>query len=283
MMGTLINTSHYVDPDQFEPSLPLDGQADQHVQEFVLLSMDAMVSYNVNERFQVGLELPLRVAIIEAEFVDKAGNSLPEFTSIHHRTETLMGIGDVALQGRYRLLVPNSAQRLRLDIVAGMSAPTGETQPNPFALGRMGKDHQHVFFGRGTFDPRLSIQAAYGLADVNLLFQTSWRGSVYENRLGYQGPQLLQVGFHGGSSLGLSAWQFGVGLEVVKEFPAKWAGELAENSGRLDIVPSIGATFLYGEGTAASLILKRPFTLSTAGGQIEVPFLVLLGGAYSFD
>jgi hypothetical protein len=282
-MGMGLDSGHSVDPNQFEPGIPKLSQADSHTQQFLLFSADLHLTYVLSERIQLGVSLPFRTAVIDAQFLDAPGKEIPGFTSIHHRTETLSGLGDLGFLGRFRLLSRSKEQPLRIDLVGGFSLPTGNIEPNPFALGRMGKAHQHIFFGRGTVDPRLGLQVEWATTMVNLIFDSNWSGSVYENRYDYQGPQTLSLGLTAAPYFGFERWQFRFGAELVKEFPAQWSGEIAENSGRLDIVPFLGANWSVSEAASLSLTVKRPIVIDTDGGQLEVPLVFLLAGSISLD
>ena len=141
LTATKVSASHYVDPDQYEPTdrVPLDEQAEQHAQTFLLVNADVTLSYTLTDRFQMMLKVPLKLADIRAAFLDKDGHEIPGFVSIHHRTETLVGLGDIELNGRYRLLVAGHGQPYEVGLGLGFSLPTGHIEPNPFALGRMGR------------------------------------------------------------------------------------------------------------------------------------------------
>jgi hypothetical protein len=62
----------------------------------------------------------------------------------------------------------------------------GSTEPNPYTLGRQGKEHQHLQFGSGTFRPILAGQVAYDAGPV--VISTSGFGllNLYNNRYGFR-------------------------------------------------------------------------------------------------
>ena len=281
-MGTKIHASHYVDMDQFEPGVPVTGQADQHVLDFVLMNANLTFAYALNERFELSVNLPMRWALSDAVFLDKAGKDLPQFSSIHHRDETLFGLGDVGLQARYRILTQTAEGGPRIDVTAGVSFPTGGIEPNPFQLGREGKDHQHIFFGTGTFDPKLGVEFEKTFGSTSLLAAVNWQGPVYANSEDYQGPQTLVGGLTAANGFGLTSWVFRGGAELLIEWPAKWGSEAAKNSGRTDIAPVLGVTWLANQSVSTSLIIKKPFVLDHQGSKFDVPLIVIVGAAYSF-
>ena len=66
----------------------------------------------------VELELPVRRVAVDATFLDARRVSLPDFRSIHHRTETIEGIGDPLFAARIRV-VRGGAGRWTLDLRPG--------------------------------------------------------------------------------------------------------------------------------------------------------------------
>jgi hypothetical protein len=282
LTATRVQASHYVDPDQYEPDVPIDGQSDRHAQTFVLVNANFALSYVLTERLQIQVRIPVKMADVSARFLDKNGETLPEFTSIHHRTETLVGLGDIHLSGRYRLLMAEPERPYRMDLVVGVNVPTGNIEPNPFELGRQGLGHQHIFFGTGTFDPRIGIDLERGFDGWSLGLDTTWSASLYPNKYDYRGPSILLTSVSATSAFGLKDWHFQMGGELFKEYPAQWSDEPAKNSGRLDLSPVLGTTWRSEAGVSLSIIVKRPFILSTTGSQLEVPFILNLGGSYGF-
>ena len=169
------------------------------------------------------LEIPTRWALVTADFLSEDGQRLTDFQSIHHRTETISGFADPVVQGRYRLS-GSGGQRLRFDVMAGMSLPFGGIQPDPFALGRQGRSHQHLFFGTGTFDPRLSLELEYAFS--------IWRcspncvGKVAYMRIERTTPAQNTTGTVGlRSRLGRDWIQGQLTGDVRKEWAARWGAE----------------------------------------------------------
>ena len=257
-------------------------QATRHSQTFLLVNAHFALSYVVSARLQVEIGVPVKTADVNARFLNENGDALPGFTSIHHRTETLLGVGDTSLSGRYRLLMPNTDLPFLADLVLGISVPTGNIEPDPFALGRKGESHQHIFFGTGTFDPHLGIDLQRPFDDWTLRLDTAWNGALYRNRYEYRGPHVLLTSLSATSTFAQPNWSFQTGVELFKEYPAQWASQAAKNSGRLDLSPVLGVAWRNQGGLSISLILKRPFILSTRGSELNVPFLMNFGGAYDF-
>jgi hypothetical protein len=278
-----MRTEHGVDEDQLEPGLPDEAQARTHVQDFVMMDWNVSAALGLSRRLEAELLVPVRLIRSEVRFLDVAGETLPEFESIHHRNETLRGLGDLALTGRFRVLGLDARTGLTLDLRAGSSFPTGGLEPNPFERARRGESHQHMFFGSGTFDPIAGLEGAYASGGVRLLGWSSVRARLYENRFGYRGPTQFTAGAGVETAFGLATWRFLVQPEVFHELPARWSGEPAPNSGRTDLIATAGGVWMPSAAWTAHLVVKLPWTVRAEGGQLRMPFVVLVGGTYALD
>ena len=163
MLGSYIDASHSVEPEQFEPDVSDARQPRQHTLDIAMLQWDLDAQFGVHRRFAFEILLPIRMTILRASFQDQDGRDIPSFQSIHHRDETIAGLGDLSLAARTGLVLPTDVSRWTLALRTGASFPTGTTEPDPFALGEAGEAHQHMFFGSGTVDPVLGL-------DTNLAF-----------------------------------------------------------------------------------------------------------------
>ena len=281
--GMWVHASHYVDPDQREPGLPLEAQSDQHLVDFTMWTMRLGWAVAVTEHLEFELELPLRRTVSDATFLDENGAELSDFSSIHHRDETIQGVGDLALKGRYRLVRPESQLGWLLDATFGVTVPTGGIEENPFELGRRGLSHQHIFFGTGTFDPLLGLESRYAYEDFAFRFDFDWRGSLYENEESFKGPNTFVLRTSVESNVGFETLTFRAGVEFLEEYPAKWSGETAKNSGRRDVSPLVGMAWAATEAWSSFILLKRPFILDVSGGQLEMPLIGAFGASYAFE
>ena len=279
---TRLNVAHRVRPDQLEPGLPDDQQAAEHLLQFDLMGLDTVIAFALNRRIELTLEIPTRWALVTADFLSEDGQRLTDFQSIHHRTETISGFADPVVQGRYRLS-GSGGQRLRFDVMAGMSLPFGGIQPDPFALGRQGRSHQHLFFGTGTFDPRLSLELEYAFSTLAVLSELRWQGSLYANRENYTGPKQFTgtVGLR--SRLGRDWIQGQLTGDVRKEWAARWGAERAENSGRLEVAPSVGLVWLATSTFSVFTQFRRPIILKARGARMSQLGILTLGAMYSID
>lgn len=280
-LGTLVHTEHDVDEDQFEPGLAADQQAHAHGLDFVLMDWNVSAALGMTDWFEAEVALPVRLISIEPHFLDTSGAEIPGFSSIHHRKETLFGIGDLSLTGRFRAVSARLVPRWTLDVRAGVSFPTGRTEPNPFDLGRRGESHQHMFFGTGSLDPIVGIETSYAFDALLVFGWTSMKAPLYENEHGYRGPMQVAGGLGVETGFGLDMWRFGVGPEVYHEEAATWSGEPAENSGRTDLIATAGVHYMPSPSWDIHLLAKVPWTVRAEGGQLKTPFLAVLGVSYA--
>jgi len=283
MLGSSLNASHGVEPEQAEPGVADADQPGRHIVDIGMLEWDLDVQIGVHRRFAVEIQLPIRTTIIRASFEDRQGDSLPGFQSIHHRDETIAGVGDVLLGGRIGLVLPEDVPRWTLALRPGVSLPSGNIEPDPFELGERGDEHQHMFFGSGTVDPVLGL-------DTNLAFDkwalVGWavgKAPLYANQYDYRGSRVAVGGLGARSGFGLKRWSFLLQPEVYFETPARWSGSAARNSGRTSLLATAGVFARPSERVQVHLLAKIPYYTHSKGGQLRWPFVALLGFTYTFD
>jgi len=276
LTATKLTANHAVGPEDYEPGLAIEDQPGFHELSLQLHDLRLTTALAVRENLEIGLVVPFGLIVSDAAFLTPDGAEMVGFGSIHHRDETLFGVGDIRALARYRMTPATSD--LIFDVRVGLSLPTGNIEPNPFALGRAGQAHQHLFFGTGTVNPMGGLSAVLPVGSLLLDADVSASGAVYRNKYDYRAPTVINGRF--GVSLSAGQWSGDVSLGYLKEFPAEWAGEAAENSGRTDIVPGIGVRWQPDETWGLTLFGKRPITVEALGGQMEVPFLVTLAVSY---
>ena len=227
------------------------------------------------------IEMPYREVRVEAEFEGSDGERLEDFVSLHHRTETISGVGDINLLGRFRLLRPVEGSGWILDALAGVSLPTGDIEPDPFELGEQGHRHQHIFFGTGTYDPLVGLEMYRPSSSVPIAGWLRLRTPVYENSFGYRSGARVSTGMGVNPSLGLKLWSFLGQLELYHEEPSRWHDRNARNSGRTDLNANLGVFWAPSADWNLHVVVKIPENLSARGGQLELSPIVSVGGSYS--
>jgi hypothetical protein len=283
MLGSYMYTSHSVEPEQHEPGVADPDQPAHHELDIGMLEWDFDAQLGLHRRFALELLLPIRATIIDATFRDAAGLEQPGFASIHHRDETIAGIGDVLLAGRIGLVLPDNVPRWTLSMRAGASLPTGHTEPDPFALGEQGEVHQHMFFGSGTVDPVLGLDTNIAFDRWALVGWSFTRLPFYENRHGYRASTVVTGGIGAQSGFGLRRWTFLLQPEIYFETPALWSGRPARNSGRTSLLATGGVFVRPDDRWQLHLLVKVPYVSWAKGGQLRWPIVATLGFTYTFD
>ena len=256
-----------------------------HDQLFSLLDTRLVGEYGLTDRLGVALELPFKVNRTRIEYQHLDGTPfMPDYPNIHHRNETLVGLGDAWLLGRIALAFAEFAFIGK----AGLSLPLGSTEENPFELGERGLEHQHVQFGTGTVDPvviaevtrRLGTRFAVGAhAQAKLV--------LYENEHGYRAGDRYGVGLQGRASI-TPDLALSVTTDVVGERPERWGGEILQdgNLGRTDVLLGVAATYRWG-ATLFALgvrvpIYQRIVQAGDEAAQLSYPAIVDLSAHLTF-
>ena len=267
----MLSAEHVVDDDQLELAGPSGRIVRLHEVNTLMSGVNLRVRYGLSEWVLPEISVPVRRVAIEPFFEDQDGTRIDDTESIHHRKETLSGLGDVKLTAAFPLHI--DVEGLRLTLRVGSTLPTGSVEPDPGVLGAEGKSHQHIFFGSGTFDPVFGVEAALRTGSLLLTGQVQGRSPAL-----YAAEHDYRQGGRGSASLGahwiLGAWRFGVHPGMYFETPSKWGSSPALNSGRLDALASGSVGYAPTDPLIPSLTLSlgRPINIETDGGQFNTAF-----------
>jgi hypothetical protein len=204
-----------------------------------------------------GLELhaPFRIVGTTIKYTTPDGApNVPLDPDVHHRDETLAGVGDPWLLGRWGTILGGAIFTVR----AGLSLPLGRTEPNPFVLGAEGLRHQHIQFGTGTFDPVGGLEIAKAFRTMQLMGYAQAQASLYENSHGFRaGPRFLG-GVQAGKRL-FGTFLGGAEVDVMHEGPERWDGVIQQdgNLGRTELLLGVSMTQTFG-ATSVSLTARFP-------------------------
>ncbi len=232
-----------------------DEPPQQHDQRFWVGELRPIVEVGLNRTWGVELQLPLRLTRTGITFRRMDGTAfVPDYENIHHRNETLGGLGDPLLSGRGSWQLG----RVRLSAKAGVSLPLGRTEENPFALGRAGQVHQHLQFGAGTVAPALGVDSSLRLGKFSLGGNVQALLFPFENGKGYRPGHRISGGLSLERALlpRLSAF---VGADLLNEQPERWDGQVEQdgNVGRTDALVGGGVRYALRK-TLLSLTVKAP-------------------------
>lgn len=262
-----------------------DEPPQQHDQMFYVSEVRPIVEYQLLESLSVELQLPFRVSATTVRYLRLDDTPFePDYPNIHHRNETLLGLGDPWLSARGIIEVGGFGFGGRV----GVTLPLGRTEENPFALGAAGLEHQHVQFGTGTFNPLLGLDVSRVVGPVVLRGYAQAQLSLYENTKGYRAGTRILGGVEAGG-----VWnqlQLSAGLDAFNEAPERWDGVIQQdgNLGRTDIL--VGASVVYSLGLFnLSVGVKVPVYQHIIqsddhdGGQLSYPGIINLGVQRTFD
>jgi thiol-disulfide isomerase/thioredoxin len=214
--------------------------------------------------------VPLRIYRTSIAYL--GGDGMPveiENDDVHHRDETLIGVGDPWLVGRTVRQVGMFSLGARL----GTTVPLGRTEEDPFALGDQGLRHEHSQFGTGTFQPIAGIEVTRRFAAFSLDASALTLQSLYENRHGYQAGDRYGAALGAASAFGAARWRFRGAVELQAESAERWNGVIQTeegNTGRIDLLAGLEATWRFSDDWHVTASLRVPAYTRVEGGQLDV-------------
>ncbi len=278
-MSSLVTSVHVVHPSVCPDIGPICQVRDEppqlHDQRFTVAELRASLEYGLTDALGVEVQVPVRINHTTVRFTALDGTPLVlDYENIHHRNETLFGLGDPWVVGRHAWRLGEVGLAARV----GFTVPLGGTVENPFALGERGLPHQHVQFGTGTVQPLLGLEAtrtwgrwgarAWGQAQLSLV----------ENRFGFRGGHRFAAGLSTEGPV-VGALRFAVSADVVNEQPERWDGRVQQdgNLGRTDVLAGAGLAYPVGR-VRLGLHLRVPVYKHIIGdhGQLSYPGILQL-------
>lgn len=265
---------HVVHPSECPDIGPICQVRDEppqlHDQRFTIAELRATVEHGITEALGVEVQLPLRLSATTVRFTALDGTPLVlDYENIHHRDETLFGLGDPWLLGRYAWRFGDVGLTARV----GFTVPLGGTVENPFALGANGLPHQHVQFGTGTVQPLLGLEASRTWGEWGGRVWGQAQLSLVENRFGYQSGNRFAAGISAEGPVA-GALRFFLSADVANEQPERWDGLVQQdgNLGRTDVLAGAGLAYPLGP-VRLGLHLRVPVYQYIIGhhGQLSYP------------
>lgn len=213
--------------------------------------------------------------IDDVEYTEEEWKAIELNGFIHHRNETYIGLTDSELFfGYYKLGVFTGSDYFMGRI--GTSIPFGKTEEDPWKLGEMGKEHLHIQFGTGTFNPIIDLH--YNLPIYKGLGSyTSVRSKLpfYENSETYRGSRELT--YSAGLNYRLNKWfSFQAGYLGIYQSYAYWDGEIDKNTGLVFGMASLGTSITTPFNVPLSLSLLLPLHQKTLYDDTDA----FVGGKY---
>jgi hypothetical protein len=226
-----------------------------HDQDISPAELRAVAELGLTRQLGIEVQLPFRVTRTRIRYSDPAGQPYqPLDPDVHHRNETLAGIGDGWLLGRWGRNLAGTAVTVR----AGVSVPLGSTEEDPFALGGRGQRHQHIQFGNGTFDPLLILDLSRTIAPVDLSVYGQAQLTPYESSKGFRAGNRYLAGAQGGTLLPARVTA-SLGVDLLTERPERWSGKIQQdgNLGRTELLGGVSLSRPFGR-SIASLVARFP-------------------------
>lgn len=244
-----------------------------HVVSLDFLRTEMAVEYTFSTNWSVWLRIPfdLKAQTAAVAFVEPATpweqEAILRNGYIHHRTETYRGFSDLRLLVARRINGLFGA-RARLDLAVGSSLPIGRIEDDPLRAGDEGREHLHIQFGTGTFDPLFEWHFAMALSErLSWAFFSLNRVVLYENARTYRGPFETTTGISTG-------WQLSPRLTLratlanFSQTQATWNGVKDPNSGLVSWNASLYLTVRLPHGLTITPGYRHPLwqrTLSDEG------------------
>lgn len=227
----------------------------RHDQDIYPGELRAVLELGIASSWGLEAQVPLRLTHTGIRYSTPEGAPYtPLDPEVHHRNETLVGLGDPWLLGRFGTVVGGALITAR----AGVALPLGRTEEDPFVLGAQGKRHQHIQFGNGTFDPVLMLDASRAFGRLQLSAYGQAQLTLHENGKGFRAGNRYFAGLQGGTPL---LWRVvgAVGVDVLHEGSEQWGGKVQQdgNLGRTELLAGLSGTRAFGD-TLLSLVLRVP-------------------------
>ncbi len=257
-----------------------------------VVRFDVGFKYQLSGEWRLEATQPYEIKSQDASIPDIDSVDDPEMKNamlrnqdIHHRNATYSGVSDMDLllgYTKHGILGKNDMLTAKL----GTTIPFGKTEEDPWVLGDMGKQHLHIQFGTGTFNPIADMRYSFPVYG-GLAANASIRGKVpfYENSKTYRGS--WDVTYTGGLNYRVNKW---LSLQTsylgLYQSYAYWAGEKDINTGLRFSMASLGASIATPYNVPLSIMLMLPIQQETLydadSDAFELGMLVSVTALYSF-
>jgi thiol-disulfide isomerase/thioredoxin len=251
----------------------------------VLVETRLGAEYAISPYLAVGGALPYRVVDVSVHYFDPTTGAplQPTFAGIHSRPETIDGIGDASLHVHGAL----SRGGFHLHGRLGTTLPLGGTlTDDPFELGKIGQEHEHIQLGTGTAMPFAALEAQHAAGPATVAVWGVAYLSLYENGHGYRPGSRISGGLTASSGLGSHLLTFSLAAEVHGETAEKWHGVVPVdegNAGRVDVFAGGSVSWRASTHLAVVADLKAPVYSHISGNQLDYGVVAGLSFVGSFD
>lgn len=243
----------------------------QHDQRFWVGELRVGLERGLTQAWALEAQLPVRVTASRITYRHSDGTAFtPDYPNIHHHNETVVGLGDAWLLGRYAFGGATVHGALRF----GATLPLGGTVPDPFALGEQGKEHEHIQLGTGVVQPIIGIAAVAPVGRWQVRAHAMAILGVYANVHGYQPGHRTTAGL--GLATDIGAVRVSLGADVAHEFAESWAG-MHHNEGNLsrtDVLVAAGVSWAVGQTWRSTVTLQVPVVQHVVDDAMTYPAIL---------
>ena len=252
---------------------------DKRAWDYMMVAMTMDVEQAISTGWGWAITVPTRFMSVKEDTSYGLDDSMA-ITQKNEHGVTHTGLGDVSLFA-VGYLRANPKRAWSVTVRLGVTIPTGNTLPDPYAETESQSGHDHVFFGSGTVDPRVLLYFRKALGPLTLHLSAHYRSAFYANKHGYRMGMQTGGGMTLSSSLGWTDYRFSIGGEGVYESASQWeeSGSKDLFSGRSGYVLSLEAARSFSDWELA-LGADFPIIVSTANGDFTIPFVAQLTARY---
>jgi len=237
----------------------------EHHQSMALTRLQPSFSMGLGSGWQAMLRLPFDVKVMGIEYTDTNGNPYdPPYGNIHHRNETLSGLGDAELEAQRFWALKND---WILGGGIGSMLPLGRTEEDPYIRASQSLKHQHMQMGGGTFDPILSVSAVWSGHQWGMTAYSNGRLALYENTKDYRPSSSVQFGL-GPTYRFTSKLMLTSDVTAQHDWQAEWAGEPDPMSGRTAF--TVGTSIIHRFNPTMAIMGQGRATIYQLSTEYEI-------------
>ncbi|MCH7613172.1 MAG: hypothetical protein IIB45_07420 [Candidatus Marinimicrobia bacterium] len=195
-----------------------------------------------------------------------------EHEDAHHRNEIQSGLGDLTLGLRGIVINENFGPGQRLFIDGAITFPTGKDYKfNPFGDEADSIDHIHFALGTGQISYSLGIEW-WRRSEFPYIIGVSskFKQALTESKEGFKPGSVVSLTLHAIQQTPIIKSVFPyLQMEFRREWPDKWNGEIAPNSGAIFIDISGQLIYEISERSSVVLSIGYPFWQVLEGSQLS--------------
>ncbi len=229
-----------------------NGSEESHVGEINVLMTNFYGLYGLTNKLNLSMSFPYKYwKQFEVEHEDS-----------HHRNEIQSGFGDLTLGLRGIVINENFGPGQRLFIDGAITIPTGKDyELNPFGIEADSIDHIHFALGTGQVSYSLSAEW-WRRSEFPFIIGVSskFKQALTESKVGFKPGSVASFTLHAIQQTPIINSVFPYfQMEFRREWPDKWDGEIAPNSGAIFF--DVSGQLIYEVNEHSSLVFTIGYPL----------------------